>query len=151
VCPAAGTASLLHTVSVNNCTDPNQVCTSLLSHISKRFQANQLVLNAEKTNMVKFTPTKFLHYPLQLTYEGKILTGAHNIKFLGLQLDIQLTRKTHIDQLVQKLSTAYFIMRRLVHILHTDTPRTVYFAYFHSLVKYGIVYWGNSTNMERVF
>jgi hypothetical protein len=32
-----------------------------------------------------------------------------------------------------------------------DTLRTIYFAYFHSLVKYGTVFWYNSTNMKRVF
>jgi hypothetical protein len=42
-------------------------------------------------------------------------------------------------------------MRRLVHVLHTDTLRTVYFAYVHCVVKYGIIFWGKSTNMERVF
>jgi hypothetical protein len=138
-------------ISSNNFTDLNQVCTSVLSHIAKWFQAAQLVLNVEKTNMVKFALTKFSHCPLQLTYEGKICTEADNIKFLGLQLDNHRTWKTHMDQLLQKLSTVCFIMRRLVHVLHTDIHRTVHFAYFHSLVKYGIVFWGNSTHMERVF
>jgi hypothetical protein len=79
-------------ISNNNCTDLNQMCTSVLSHITKWFQANQLVLNVEKTNMVQFTLTKFSHSLLQLTYEGKILTEADHIKFLGL-----LIWKTHID------------------------------------------------------
>jgi hypothetical protein len=86
-------------ISSSNCTDLNQVHTSVLSHIAKWFQANQFALNVEKTNMVKFTPTKFLHYPLQLTYEHKIITEADNMKFLGLQLDNHLTWQTHIDQL----------------------------------------------------
>jgi hypothetical protein len=69
-------------ISSNNGTNLNQVCTSVLSHTAKWFQANQFVLNAEKANMVKFTPTKFLHYPLPLTHEGTVLTEADNIKFL---------------------------------------------------------------------
>jgi hypothetical protein len=103
--------------------------------------------------MVKFTPTKFSQYPLQLTYEGEVLTETDNVKFHGLQLHNNLTWKIYIDQFLQKLSSACFIMRRLVHVSHTDTLRTVYFAYFHSLVKYGIIFFwgGNSTNMERVF
>jgi len=27
----------------------------------------------------------------------------------------------------------------------------VYFAYFHSTIKYGLIIWGNSTNTSRVF
>jgi hypothetical protein len=84
-------------ISNNNCTDLDQVCTSVLSHTAKWFQTNQLVLNVEKTNTVKFTPIKYLHYPLQLTCKGKILTEADNITFLGPQVDNHLTRKTHIN------------------------------------------------------
>jgi hypothetical protein len=36
-------------ISNNKCTDLHQVCTSVLSHIANWFQANQLVLNVEKT------------------------------------------------------------------------------------------------------
>jgi hypothetical protein len=29
--------------------------------------------------------------------------------------------------------------------------KTVYFAYFHSFMTYGIIFWGNSTNTNKVF
>ena len=37
------------------------------------------------------------------------------------------------------------------HILNIDTLRTVYFAYFHSVVKHGIIFWRNYTYADRVF
>jgi hypothetical protein len=47
--------------------------------------------------MVKSTPTKFAQYPLELTYAGQTLTEANNVKLLGLQVDNNLTWKTHTE------------------------------------------------------
>jgi hypothetical protein len=46
----------------------------VLSHISKWFHANQLILTVGKTNIVRFTPTKLSYYPLNIEYVGKLLT-----------------------------------------------------------------------------
>jgi hypothetical protein len=64
---------------------------SVLSPISKLFQAIQLMLNIEKTSLVKFAPTKLYLCPLNLSYVGQTLFELNNVKFLGLQLDSQLT------------------------------------------------------------
>jgi hypothetical protein len=40
---------------------------------------------------------------------------------------------------------------KLVHILHIQTLKVIYFASFHSLIKYGIILWGNSTTIHKVF
>jgi len=32
-----------------------------------------------------------------------------------------------------------------------DTLRTVYFSYFHSIVSYGIIFWGNSAYSSNIF
>jgi hypothetical protein len=41
------------------------------SHMCKWFQANQLTLNIDKTNFVKFTSTNRTHYPLTIDYTSK--------------------------------------------------------------------------------
>ena len=53
--------------------------------------------------------------------------------------------------LINKLSVICFIMRRPIHILNIETLKTVYFAHFHSLIKFGIIIWGNSTTIHKVF
>jgi hypothetical protein len=53
--------------------------------------------------------------------------------------------------LLNKLSSVGYIMRRLVHILNLETLKVVYFAHFHSLISYGITFWGNSPTMHKVF
>jgi hypothetical protein len=34
--------------------------------------------------------------------------------------------------------------------MNSETLRMVYLSYFHSVIKYGIIFWGNSTNISRV-
>jgi hypothetical protein len=124
---------------------------SFLIQVSKLFRANQLVLNVEKTNVLKFTSPKYTFYPLNLFYANYSLTEAATITFLGLQLD-SLTWKAHINFfLLNKLSSVCYIMERLVHILNLETLKVVYFAHFHSLISNGIIFRGNSPTMQKVF
>jgi len=67
----AGDSSNL--VSHTNYSDFMTVFNLALLHICKWFQANQLALNAEKTNAIRVTPTKFSHYPLNLVMLTKLL------------------------------------------------------------------------------
>jgi hypothetical protein len=48
-------------VSHTNYDDFMTVFNLALLHVSKWFQANQLTLNTEKTNNIRFTPTSILH------------------------------------------------------------------------------------------
>jgi len=42
-------------------------------------------------------------------------------------------------------------MRRLYYILYTDSLKIVYFAHFHSIVKHGIIFWGNKRDVNKLF
>jgi hypothetical protein len=75
---------------------------------------------------------------------------AVNTKFLGLQIGNHLNWKNRIDLLVPKLSGACYAVRSMLHISNTDAFTSVYFAYFHSLMKYGIIFWGNSSDSRKV-
>jgi hypothetical protein len=50
-----------------------------------------------------------------------------------------------------KLGAACFAVKRFFHTLNTDVLRMVYFAHFHSVIKYEIIIWGNSTYICHVF
>jgi hypothetical protein len=39
----------------------------------------------------------------------------------------------------------------MLHISNTDTLKSVYFSYFHSLIKYGIIIWSNTSDRKNVF
>jgi hypothetical protein len=43
------------------------------------------------------------------------------------------------------------IVRSMLHISNIDTLKSIYFAYFHSLMMYGMIFWGNSSDSKKVF
>jgi hypothetical protein len=38
-----------------------------------------------------------------------------------------------------------------MQLCSNDTHKSIYFAYFHSIMKYGIIFWGNSPNSKMIF
>ncbi|CAH2234017.1 jg9919 [Pararge aegeria aegeria] len=71
--------------------------------------------------------------------------------FLGMTLDCKLQWGTHIDTLAGKLSSAAYAVRKIRQISDVETARLVYFAYFHSVMSYGILLWGKAADIETIF
>jgi len=72
-----------------------------------------------------------------------LLLNISNRKFLGLCLNNTMDWRVHIDQPMPKLSSAWYYIRPLKQIISQKTLIMIYYAYFHSLMTYGIM-WGNS-------
>ena len=51
--------------------------------------------------------------------------------------------RVHIDHLIPKLSSAWYAIRTLKQIISQEMLIMIYYAYFHSFMTYGIIYWGN--------
>jgi hypothetical protein len=56
-----------------------------------------------------------------------------------------------VDSILPKLSSAVFVLRKLSYILSLEMLYTVYMTYFHSVIKFWIILWGNFSNPCRVF
>jgi hypothetical protein len=52
---------------------------------------------------------------------------------------------------VSKLSRACYAVRSLLNVSNIDILKLTYFAYFYSLIKYGIIFWGDSSDSKKVF
>jgi hypothetical protein len=52
--------------------------------------------------------------------------------------------KDHTDQMISKL-------RSMFHISNINSLKSIYFAYFHSIIKCGIILGGNSSNSMKIF
>jgi hypothetical protein len=62
-----------------------------------------------------------------------------------------LSWKSHIDQLLPKLTTACYTIRTLKPYLSQETLLMVYYAYFYSVLNFGIIFWGNSLYAISIF
>jgi hypothetical protein len=114
----------------------------------KWFTANKLALNLNIRNKIKFTINNPSQYPLNIQYNKKYLEQSVNTKLFVFPLDYHLNWKNHINQLVPKLSGA---LRALLLISNTDILKSIYLAYFHSIINCGIIFWDNSCSSKKIF
>jgi len=96
------------------------------------------------------TKNKFFN-GFDIMYKDKKVTTVDNIKFLGLTLDNSLTWEKHIEAIIPKLSAATFAMRVLKPLLSLDALKLIYYSYFHSILLYVIIFWGNTPHSNLIF
>jgi len=142
--------------------DTNIICTQLnysnfkeeiekiLQNTNKWFSTNLLHLNFKKSNFVQFFVKKAKNTLNSIAYENNYILNSDCTNFLGLILDETLSWKLHIDQLYSKLKSACFIPRALSSLL-TQQNMKIIFSYFHSIMTYSVIFWGNSMGRNNVF
>ena len=53
--------------------------------------------------------------------------------------------------MINKLSAACYAIRLMVHISNINTLKSISYAYFHSIIKYGTIFGGISSNSGKIF
>jgi hypothetical protein len=72
-------------------------------------------------------------------------------KFLGLIVDNTLSWKPHIEHLINKLSIACYVITSVKPYANTNAITMIYHFLFHTVMTYGIIFWGNSSHCTQVF
>jgi len=72
-------------------------------------------------------------------------------KFLGLIVNCSLTWTNHIDFLTKKLSNTCYLIQNIKPYLSIPAMKMVYHSLFHSIMPYGIMFWGNSPYSPIIF
>jgi hypothetical protein len=73
-------------------------------------------------------------------------------KFLDLNVDCSLTWINHIDSLTKKkLSTTCYLLQNIKPYLSIYTLKIIHHSLLHSIVSYGIMFWGNSSYSSVIF
>lgn len=124
---------------------------STLDAIATWFSANNLLLNSGKTKCIKFTTPNVTLIDSNISLDGKLLDLVPSTVFLGITVDSKLQWGPHIQALASKLSSAAYAVRRIRQLTDIATARLVYFAYFHSIMSYGILLWGSAADVETIF
>ena len=66
-------------------------------------------------------------------------------------IDNTLTWKSHMEIIIPKLSVACFVVRSIQPFVTQDALKMVYHSHFHSLINYGVIFWGNSSYSNSIF
>jgi hypothetical protein len=77
-----------------------------LSLTIKWFVTNKLVLNLDKTNIMRFVTSNVSQSTLHIGFKEKYIEEMVNTKFLDLQIYNHLNRKNRTEQMIPKLSGA---------------------------------------------
>jgi hypothetical protein len=130
-----------------------------INNLFEWFCSNKLSLNAKKTKYIVIRP-KYLRGDLgkfTILINDIALDRIGNdckeksVKFLGINLDENLTWKYHITQVNKKVSSALFSIKQVKHVLPIECLKTLYYSLINSHFSYGILAWGNAdkTTLKR--
>ena len=72
-------------------------------------------------------------------------------KFLGLTIEYTFSWHPHINSLLKRLARTSYAIRSLKHILHKETLKMIYLSQAQSIIGYGIIFWGQSTEASKIF
>jgi len=120
-------------------------------NISKWFQANSLSLNISKTHFTQFFSKNTNYYDTHVSYENNCISKVNETKFLGININNTLSWKTHIEEMLPKLCSACFAMKSVKPLASQQILKIIYYSYFHSIMSYGVIFWGHSSLGIKVF
>ena len=80
----------------------------------KRFAANNLVLNLDKTNIMKFITKNSSHSTLNIGYKETYVEGKVNTKYLGLKIDNHINWEAQIEQIIPNFARGFVWVWNLV-------------------------------------
>jgi hypothetical protein len=129
-----------------------QVRTNLILNFQCQwFNCIGLCLNLKKTEVLKFDAISRDNIPMCLKYNEVLLHEEIHTKFLDFEIDKCLNWKTHIKSLLSRLGKICYAIRNMKLYSNLTTLRMIYYAYFHSLMRYAIVFWGNLLGAKKIF
>ena len=86
---------------------------------------------------------------MQIHHSHNYIPNVTQTNFLGLIIDDTLSWKQHTDQLIKRMSSASYALRQVKYSLPIETLKIIYFAHVHTIMSYGVIFWGNSSCAER--
>lgn len=112
------------------------------------FSSNNLRLNISKTQLIHFRDRN--KHALTVDFKNAELKPVENISFLGVNMDSRLDWAVHVDTLAKELSKYCFALRTLSYQVSMEAAISAYHAYVQSKIRYGVIFWGNSVQAQRI-
>lgn len=120
-----------------------------VNKIIKWMESNNLKPNIGKTKYIQFTNKNWNKIKLKITYEDKVIEKTDNITFLGIVIDEKCSWSNHINKVCEKLAKFAYALWRLSNLTTKQATLQAYHAYVGSVLRYGILVWGNSVHIEK--
>jgi hypothetical protein len=86
-----------------------------------------------------------------MSFHSSQCRQCSEFKFLGMNITAHLKWYIHIWSLCASLSKVYYIIKSFKDVMSFHMIWTIYYAYFESQMKYGIIFWGRGRDSAKVF
>lgn len=120
-----------------------------IDKIIKWLQLNNLKINLDKSKYIQFNKSKHKKYNFTLNITK--INETNCLKFLGVTIDEDLNWKAHLDSVCSRINKFVYALREIKKVTNLKTAIISYHAYVESVLRYGIILWGNSTLKNRAF
>lgn len=124
--------------------DINKTIISIVNWLNN----NNLIINVDKTYYMNFNN---ISDDWNINCSGKSLKSVQSVKFLGVEIDSRLDWKKHVEDVCGRINRFSFALHKLTRVATRGTALTAYHAYIESVLRYGLIIWGNSTDNKRAF
>lgn len=137
----------------NTILDHENDINNTLNNIIQWLDINNLAINLNKTSYIQFNHCKHIqfNFNLNIIYKDIRIKQFTETKFLGILIDQDINWKSHIDNLNKRVNKFVYALKHVRKITNISTALVSYHAYVESILRYGLLVWGNSTDFSRVF
>lgn len=132
-------------------TNLNNNINCALSKITQWLLTLNLKVNLGKTKIIQFKNYKSEPLLLSVSKAGTEIEEVSSANFLGVKIDSHLNWKSHIDQLNKKISSGCYALSILSGACSETVVKTAYYGSVYPLLTYGVIYWGNSVDVNSTF
>lgn len=127
------------------------ICGEAIFDATCCFTNHDLFFNIKKTNMLQFHQWQNPLEPIVLSVEQENLKSTANCRFLGVNVDENLSWKHHCNELISNLNSLTYLILNLRTVLERNQLVSIYYAHVDSRLRFGICLWGQSTLAKKVF
>ena len=114
-----------------------------LEKVNKWLKLNKLAVNVDKTKSMLFHKRRPVT-PIQFSMNNRIIDVVQYFNYLGIMLDADMSWKTHVAMVRNKLSRINGILHRLKYIYPQSILITLYKSLFVPHINYGSLLWGHA-------
>lgn len=137
--------------SCEDSTTINEKLLKIIEIVKNWLTIHNLKINITKTKLLTFHPYQKEPLKINLTYNGETLKQVTDSTLLGLTIDTNINWQSHVTNINSKISKFAYALREVKKSTDEKTALVTYYAYAYSWLKYGVMLWGNSTNVPSLF
>ena len=114
-----------------------------LEKVNKWLKLNKIAVNVDKTKSMLFHKRRPV-IPIQFSMNNRVIDVVQHFNYLGIMLDADMSWKTHVAMVRNKLSRINGILHRLKYIYPQNVLITLYKSLFVPHISYGSLVWGHA-------